>query len=253
MKKDLLRVALLISGGDSTACRVITDSIVGALPVEVACVISSRSTTDGIENVIKAGMPKDKVHLVRTKDYGGPNKAFGEAIFKIFDNAGVNIFAQLGWMPTTPTTVIQRYKKKGVNQHPGQLDPGRPDFGGPGMYGRRVIDAVRRFTIYASVEPVIESTIHFVSEKVDQGRLMRVVPMTFSRAATTEQIQKALLPREHDNVIATLTSLAEAHRTGASMVYFNRRITIVYRLIRPEHYPLLERAKQEAIAAYPHG
>ncbi|MBI4090402.1 MAG: hypothetical protein HY422_00055 [Candidatus Komeilibacteria bacterium] len=251
MQKDLLRVALLISGGASTACRVITDWRAGALPIDVTCVISSRSTTKGIENVVKAGMPKDKVYLVRTKDHGGANEAFGRAIIDIFDKEGVDIFGQVGWMPTMPPNVLRQYK--GFNQHPVQLDPGRPDFGGKGMHGRAAIDAVRRFTIYAKVEPVIESTIHFVDEQLDHGRIIKTLPMLFSREATTEQIQRALLPREHDNVVASLALLAKHHLDREPVLHISRRISTDYRLIRPEHFPLLEQAKQEAIANYPNG
>lgn len=251
MKKDSLRVALLISGGGSTACRVITDWLAGALPINVTCVIASRSTTHGPENVQQAGMPKDKIFMVRTRGFGGANEDFGKAIITIFDKVGVDIFAQLGWMPTTPANVLELYK--GFNQHPVQTDPGRPDFGGKGMIGRAAIDAVRRFTLYAGTEPIIESTTHFVDEKVDLGKIIRTVPMRFSLGATTEQIQRALLPREHDNVVATLASLAEKHQTGAPMVYFHKRMAIAFRLIEPEHYPLLERAKGEAIGAFPNG
>ncbi len=247
MSKKLLRVALLISGTGSTACRVITDAIAGALPIEVVCVISSRSNTGGMENVCRAGMPVSKIHLIRTKDFGGPNEAFGEAIIDVFNGYRVERFAQLGWLPTTPANVLRLYR--GINQHPAPLDPGHPDFGGQYMQGSVAVDAFRRFVHYTGIDPVIESTVHAVEPERDKGRLMGIRTMRFSLDATTKQIQAALLPREHENVVHVLDALGRAHLADEPIAFLHHRMSgdEDSRLIRPEHLPMLERAKQEAI------
>ena len=149
-----------------------------------------------------------------------------------------------------------------INQHPGPLDGKRKDFGGKGMYGSRVTCARLVYEwVTEKKEPWSEATTHHVTQKCDEGELIRVVrmdidsfnhPVTIaelrknpdSLVETTKKVQKELLPVEHENVIATLAAFARG-------VYpsFSRSKP----LIPPEQKETLFKAKKLAIELFPKG
>ena len=222
-----MRIASLISGSGTTMKAVAKACREGALVglVKPVVVISSRRDNQGIERAKKYGI---KTFIVRPKDFPTP-AAFGEKLLKIFRDFDVDLVSQNGWLPLTPVNVIKRFRGRIINQHPGPLDGRRPDFGGKGMYGSRVICARLAF-VWATgqKDPWTESTIHYVTEGFDEGSLIRVVRLavpSFPRLVaiaelqedsqklieTTKIIQAKLLPLEHQNVIAVLRAFAKGN------------------------------------------
>lgn len=133
------RLASLISGGGTTMQEIVKACQSGKIPMDIACVISSNPTAGGIEKARRLGIPDKDIIIVDQNDFRGSDKkvdpeSFGLKILKELRDRGVTIVTQNGWMPLTPPHVIDEYKNTIFNQHPGPL----PDFGGQGMYGRRV-------------------------------------------------------------------------------------------------------------------
>ena len=129
---DKLRLLLLISGGGTTALEIIRACQSGRLQhVEPACVLCSNEKAAGIQRVQTAG-----VHaiLALPQWYDSPDE-FGDHILNICREYHADWIGQYGWMPKTPANVIEAFSGRMINQHPGPLDPGYPDFGGKGMYG----------------------------------------------------------------------------------------------------------------------
>ncbi len=133
MKNSSLRIALLISGGGTTMREILRATKDGRLPhVIPALMIASREDASGIEKAHEEGMADRNIVVLKPKAFGSPS-AFGAAIISACRNRGVDLVGQYGWLPLTPPNVIEAYENMIVNQHPGPLDPGRPDFGGEGM------------------------------------------------------------------------------------------------------------------------
>jgi phosphoribosylglycinamide formyltransferase-1 len=84
----------------------------------------------------------------------------GEAITALLDAHGVNLIALAGYLKFVPATVTHRWRGAIVNIHPALL----PRFGGPGMYGRRVHEAVLAAGAHES-----GATVHFVDDAYDRG------------------------------------------------------------------------------------
>jgi len=136
-----MKIALLISGGGSTMEAIIKAVQNGVLKnIEPVLVISSKKDAGGIEKARALGIKNEDILIIRPKDFLS-REDFGEKIISECKKRNVDFIGQYGWMVLTPENVIREYKNMIVNQHPGPLDMGEPDFGGKGMYGLRVHQA----------------------------------------------------------------------------------------------------------------
>src|SRR3989344_3442815 len=152
------RLAMLISGGGTTRQEMIKACQSGEVPMDVACVISSTPTAGGIEKARKLGLPEKDILVVNPDDFRGGNGkinqvGFGLAMLKVLHSRGVTVVTQNGCMPLTPEVIIDEYADTMFNQHPGPV----PEFGGAGMYGRRVHATRLLFTRMAKRDPWTEA------------------------------------------------------------------------------------------------
>lgn len=239
-----MRIALLISGNGTTAEQIILAVRSGALKgIEPALVVASRAGIPGIERAVKAGILKDDVIVLQRSDFEN-EEAFGEAIIKACETRGVELVGQYGWMQKTPQNVIERFQRMMVNQHPGPLDPGRPDFGGTGMYGRRVHAARLYFVRRTSRDFWTEATAQRVAIGYDEGAVLKRKQVLILPNDDVAALQERVLPAEHEIQIETLRDFA----TGK--VQELKRETP---LILPGEEKILEEAKRAAIMLFPRG
>lgn len=241
---DKLRLAMLISGGGTTAREIIRAARDGRLPrMEPALLISSRRTSGGIAKALAEGMKAEDITIRRPKDYPNP-EAFGEAIIADCRERGVDLIGQYGWLPITPANVIEEYGGLMVNQHPGPLDPGRPDFGGMGMFGRRVHCARLYFVRVVGLGYFTEATAHRVYPDVDKGPVLRRRVVEIKDSDDVTSLQERVLPEEHLVQIETLDDFA------------NDRVTELTRerpLVYPDEEEVLREAKRIASIRFPKG
>jgi phosphoribosylglycinamide formyltransferase-1 len=152
--------------------------------------------------------------------------------------------SQNGWLPMTPDNVIEEYNGAIFNQHPGLL----PDFGGDGMYGKRVHAATLAFRKMTKGDMVTEATAQRVSKgKYDAGAVFansEIVPIM--KDDNVDELQQRVLPVEHKVQIAMLKDAV------AGKLVEVRRESIIS-IIKPGQEVILEYAKKVAIALYPHG
>ncbi len=257
MKK--IRIALLISGGGTTAEAVIRACQSGELKdIKPVVVISSRADSLGIVRANHLGIP---TRVVSPKESVTPT-AFGKKILKVLASFRVDVVSQNGWLPMTPVEVIHAYKGKIINQHPGPLDPGRVDFGGKGMFGKRVTCARVAYAWMKGANFWTEATTHHVTAEFDKGTVVRRVKMRLPRVTKpipfrvlrdntkklihgTNAIADQLLPLEHTNVIETLQMFA----SGKALPEVRRSRALVSKKDRA----LVDHAKELAIELFPKG
>ncbi|MBI2623373.1 MAG: phosphoribosylglycinamide formyltransferase [Candidatus Liptonbacteria bacterium] len=239
-----LRLALLISGSGTTAEAVIRASKDGRLAgVEVACVIVSKPGALGIVRALRAGVPEKDVAVCQPRSFPS-SKKFGEQIIKECKARGADFVGQYGWLVKTPENVIEAFAGRIVNQHPGPLDPGRPDFGGKGMFGRRV-HAARLFFVRAVGRDFwTEMTTHRVVAEYDMGAVVNTRRIVINLDDTPESLQERALPIEHELQIETLGMFVRG-----DVKEMKRTIPLVL----PGEEKILEEAKQKAILMYPNG
>jgi phosphoribosylglycinamide formyltransferase-1 len=152
-----LRLAVLISGGGRTMMNILDCIQRGELNAEIALVISSLSTVGGVEKTRRAGLP---LKIVRKKDCADIG-AFSENIIKQLDEAKVDLVVQGGWLCLWK--IPPRYENRVMNIHPALL----PSFGGKGMWGHHVHEAV-----LAAGCKVSGCTVHFCTNEYDRGPII---------------------------------------------------------------------------------
>jgi len=152
-----IRLGVLISGGGTTLINILEKIKQGQLNAEVSVVISSRSTVAGVERAKAAGL---EVKIIRKKDYPDIDE-FSKRIEEELATADVELVVQGGWLCLWK--IPARYENRVMNIHPALL----PNFGGEGMWGHHVHEAVLK-----SGAKISGCTIHFCTNEYDKGPII---------------------------------------------------------------------------------
>lgn len=155
--KKLIRLGVLISGGGTTLMNILDCIKRGELNAQVSVVISSRSTVAGVERAKNAGL---NVKIVRQKDYNNIDE-FSKCIEEELVAGQVDLVVQGGWLCLWK--IPHRYENRVMNIHPALL----PSFGGRGMWGHHVHEAVLEAGCKVS-----GCTVHFCSNEYDKGPII---------------------------------------------------------------------------------
>ncbi len=153
----LIRLGVLISGGGRTLLNILEYVKTGRLNAEVAVVISSRSAVAGVEKARKAGLD---VKILRKQDYPDIYE-FSRRINEELIAAKVELVIQGGWLCLW--RIPKQYENQVMNIHPALL----PSFGGKGMWGHHVHEAV-----LAAGCKVSGCTVHFCTNEYDKGPII---------------------------------------------------------------------------------
>ena len=100
-----------------------------------------------------------------------------------------------GFLRKIPNTLITAYPEKIINIHPSLL----PKYGGEGMYGKFVHEAV-----LAAKEKESGISIHYVSEEFDSGRIIAQYRIALGDNETVETIQEKVRQLEHQHFAPTI-------------------------------------------------
>lgn len=206
------RLATLISGGGTTMREIIKACQSGEVPMDIACVISSDPSAGGIAKAKKLGIPEKDIIIVSPELFRGEDRkideySFGMIILKELRSRGTTVVTQNGWMPHTPVQVIEEYKETIFNQHPGPV----PEFGGKGMYGRRVHAARLLFVQRTERDYWTEAVVQRVDKKFDQGKVVASSAVLILPEDTVDDLQKRVLPVEHRVQIELLKDVARGN------------------------------------------
>ena len=165
-RSPALRLGVLLSGGGRTLENILKHIRTGTLKglAEVAVVVASRPGIRGIEIAEAAGVP---AHVIRRREFPSV-QAYSDAMVARLDERKVNLVCMAGFL--SYWIIPDRYLGRVMNIHPALL----PAFGGEGMYGHHVHEAV-----LARGCKVSGCTVHFVNNTYDDGPivLQRAVPV----------------------------------------------------------------------------
>ena len=153
-------------GGGRTMVNIAACIERGELEAEIAAVISSRGVVAGVTRARELGI---EPHIVRKKDLPDVDE-FSARLVSILDQAKVDLVVQCGWL--CMWKIPEYYKNKVMNIHPALL----PSFGGKGMWGHHVHEAV-----LARGCKVSGCTVHFVTNEYDAG------PIILQRVCAVEE------------------------------------------------------------------
>jgi phosphoribosylglycinamide formyltransferase 1 len=168
-------VAVLVSGG-GTNLQALLDALRDSPHARVARVISNRRDASALSRARQAGVPV--AVLADPADPGEFIAALGDA----------RLVVLAGYLQRVPAPVVARFRWRLINIHPALL----PGFGGAGMYGRRVHEAV-----LASGALISGATVHYVDEEYDRGPIVAQWPVPIHRGDTAEALAARVLEVEH--------------------------------------------------------
>ena len=167
-----IALAVLISGGGTTLQNLIDRIAANQLSARIKVVIASRP---GIKGIDRAKAADIQTHVIVRKEFATA-EAFSDRIFSLCDTEGIDLICLAGWLQLL--RVPERWMGRVMNIHPALL----PKYGGKGMFGRHVHEAV-----LAAGESESGCTVHFVDNAYDAGPiiLQRTCPVFANDSADT--------------------------------------------------------------------
>jgi formyltetrahydrofolate-dependent phosphoribosylglycinamide formyltransferase len=193
-----MKVAVFASGGGSNL-EALLNACHRSGPARVALVVSNRADSGAVA--------KARTAHIATSIVGDPRD--GAAIVRALDEAGTDLVVLAGYLKLIPPSVVAAYRGRMINIHPSLL----PAFGGEGMYGKRVHQAV-----LARGATVSGATVHLVDEEFDRGRIVAQWPVPVMADDTPETLAQRVLAVEHQLLPAVVLTAAHRGRVEALRV-----------------------------------
>lgn len=165
----------------------------GAHPARIVLVVSNRAEAGGLAIARHHGIP---THVLN--DSADPVEWC-----QVLETARIELVVLSGYLKPVPPAVVATFRGRMINIHPALL----PRFGGLGMYGRRVHQAV-----LASGDPVSGATVHLVSEEYDRGPILAQATVPILPGDTPDSLAERVLAVEHRLLPAAVLAAARAGR-----------------------------------------
>ncbi len=191
-----LQLGVLASGRGSNFESILKAIEEGRLLADARVLLSNRKSAGALEVAARHGVPA----LALSRKEFESDEAFDREIIRIFAQHGVNFVVLAGYLRLLTPALVHEFPNRILNIHPALL----PAFGGKGMYGHHVHEAV-----LAHGCKVSGVTVHLVNEHYDAGPivLQRCVPV--AEGDTPEQLAARVLEQEHRVFAEALQLFAE--------------------------------------------
>lgn len=170
MNKRQKRIAIFVSG-TGTNCENIIRYFADSEEVSVALVVSSKAEAPALEKAQRLGVETAVVTRSTLAD-----EAF---VLSLLREKDIHLIVLAGFLLMIPDYLIAAYPRRIINLHPSLL----PKFGGKGMYGHRVHEAVK-----AAGETETGMTVHYVTGECDGGEIIAQYKTAISPEDTPEDI-----------------------------------------------------------------
>ena len=150
----------------------------GRIAADVKCVVSGSPDAPALETAHELGL---KTEVVLPSDNYGPD------LMRVLE--GCEVLCLAGFLRLLPDAVLDAFPRRVLNIHPSLL----PKFGGKGMYGRRVHEAV-----LAAGETESGCTVHRVTSVYDEGEIVLQKRCAVEPDDTPETLAARVLKLEHE-------------------------------------------------------
>ena len=180
MVKSPIRIAVFASGSGTNAAAII-DYFKAKDDIEVSLVICNKPGAGVIERAFDRGV---KTMLISKADIES------QEVLEILQREKIDFVVLAGYLWLIPEYLVKAYPNRIVNIHPALL----PNYGGKGMYGSKVHQAV-----IANGEKESGITIHLVNEKYDEGKTLFQASCPVETDDTPETLAQRIHALEHEN------------------------------------------------------
>lgn len=190
-----LRLGFLASHSGSNAQAIFDACRRGVLYGEARVLISNNSRAGVRSRAERAGVP---FYHLSSATHPDPVE-LDAAIVSVLEHHAVEVVCLTGYMKKLGAQTLANYRGRILNIHPSLL----PKFGGHGMYGNRVHEAV-----LAAGEAESGATVHLIDDEYDQGTILAQQRVAVCTGDSTEALQARVLAVEHRIYAETLQRIA---------------------------------------------
>jgi phosphoribosylglycinamide formyltransferase-1 len=183
---DELQVAVFASGGGSNFQSLIDKKEEGKLHVTFALLLGNNSKAKAFERARNHDIPTLHIAPSHFED----EKKYTKKLLEELESRNIGLIVLAGYMKMIPAEVIEKYHNRIINIHPALL----PSFGGQGMYGKKVHQAVLDYG--AKVSGI---TVHFVNRDYDKGPIILQETAPVLDGDDADSLAARVLKIEHAN------------------------------------------------------
>ncbi len=181
----MIKIAVFASGGGSNLQALIDAQNAGSLKGKIGLVFSNVPDAKALE---KAGNERIEAVSITSKGYNGTREQYDREVLSLCQDKKIDLICLAGYMRILTPVLIRPFLFKMMNVHPALL----PKFGGEGMYGHHVHEAVIK-----AKEKESGATVHFVTEGVDAGPIILQGHVKVLPNDTPETLADRVLKVEH--------------------------------------------------------
>ena len=185
-----MNIAIFVSGS-GTNCENLIKYFADSESIHCALVVSNKSDAQALERAQRLGVP---TAITPKADLHNP-----DIMLPLLQRYDIGFIVLAGWLPLIPDFLIEAYPHKIINIHPALL----PKYGGKGMWGHHVHEAVK-----AAGETETGMTVHWVTPVCDAGEIIAQYRVALSPDDTVEdiaakehQLEMTYFPRIVEEVI----------------------------------------------------
>ena len=198
VKEKKVNIAIFVSGG-GTNCENLIKHFADSESVNCALVVSNKPDAYALVRAERLGVP---TAVTPKADLNNP-----DVMLPLLRKYDIGFIILAGFLPLIPTFLIDAYPHKIINIHPALL----PKYGGKGMWGHHVHEAVK-----AAGESETGMTVHWVTPVCDAGEIIAQYKVALSPEDTVDdiaekehQLEMKYFPKVVEEVLQNL------HHTGA--------------------------------------
>lgn len=211
-----VRVAVLVSGGGTNLQAIIDEEkrlaeVGQECPYTVAIVISSSKNAYSLERASQAGIPSEIAspysvmgeENAKSASRDEKRLAVSNRVLELCREHKIEAVVLAGFLTVLAGDIVTEYAGKTINLHPALL----PKFGGVGMWGHHVHEAV-----LASGETESGCTVHLVDDGCDTGEILLQRKVPVLPGDTPETLYARIAPKEHEAMVEGTKLLAKRIR-----------------------------------------
>jgi len=184
-----IHIAIFASGAGSNARKIIEYFEKKGLRIKVSLIVCNVPGAGVLDIAEEKGIPS---LMINKSDFAA--NGYVESL----KNAGIDFIVLAGFLWKVPEVLVRAYPKAIINIHPALL----PKYGGKGMYGARVHEAV-----IAAGEKESGITIHWVNEHYDEGAIIFQAKCSIDANDTADTLANKIHALEHAHFATTIEKL----------------------------------------------
>lgn len=208
-----LAIAAVVSGqGRGTNVQALMDACAGGeIAARMGVVVATRSDAPVLE---RARAMQVATAVVSPRKYENDEAGYADALQRLLERHDIGLICLAGYMRRLPSPIVAAYVGRIMNVHPALL----PLFGGRGMYGEHVHQAV-----LDSGMKVSGCTVHFVDEHYDTGPIILQTAVPVEDEDTPHTLAARILPCEHRAYVRAVQLFAQGRlRIEGRRVFTNQ-------------------------------